>query len=105
MTPEALRNRRLQLGLSQGALARALSVARNTVARWERGDLQIRHPELIQMAVDRLATEKQLASDMQSQTERTQHSDAARDFHEDGGQCGNPSLHALPPEFTSFIGR
>src|SRR5215471_16743871 len=54
MTPEALRQQRLQLGLSQAALAQALGVARNTVARWERSKLEIRHPELIQMALDRL---------------------------------------------------
>ena len=51
MLPADLRKQRLRLHLSQAALAEALGVARNTVARWERNELEIRHPELIQMGM------------------------------------------------------
>lgn len=36
MTPDEIKRRRQELGLSQQALAEALGVARNTVVRWER---------------------------------------------------------------------
>ena len=62
MLPRDLREQRMRLRMSQAALAAALGVARNTIARWERSELEIRHPELIQMALDRLATRKQSPS-------------------------------------------
>lgn len=37
-----LRERRLALGLTQQGLASKLKVSRNTVARWERGEMAIR---------------------------------------------------------------
>src|SRR5438067_1968447 len=40
MTPVDLRDRREALGLSQEALAERLDVSRNTIARWERGELR-----------------------------------------------------------------
>ena len=39
MTPEALRQLRRRLRLSQAKLAALVGVAPNTVARWERGEL------------------------------------------------------------------
>jgi transcriptional regulator with XRE-family HTH domain len=54
MRPAQLRGRRQALHLSQADLGRALGVARNTIARWERGELDIRYAELIALAIDRL---------------------------------------------------
>ena len=50
MTPAELRQRRKHLGLSQSSLADALGVARNTVARWERGELAIGSPAMVELA-------------------------------------------------------
>jgi transcriptional regulator with XRE-family HTH domain len=54
MDPADLLGRRNALRMSQAELGRALGVARNTVARWERGELEMRHAELIALALDRL---------------------------------------------------
>jgi transcriptional regulator with XRE-family HTH domain len=40
--------------LSQGQLALALGVTRNTLARWERGELAIANPRLIGLALERI---------------------------------------------------
>jgi non-specific serine/threonine protein kinase len=50
-----LRERRQALHLTQAQLARVLGVPANTVARWERGDLPMRHAELVASALDNLA--------------------------------------------------
>ncbi len=42
MTPRQLREFRKRLGLTQAAFAECLSVAPNTDARWERGELGMR---------------------------------------------------------------
>ena len=47
LAPEALRARRRALGLTQAGLATALDVSANTVARWERGELRVGHPERV----------------------------------------------------------
>jgi predicted ATPase/DNA-binding CsgD family transcriptional regulator len=86
MTPEVLRTERVKLGLTQAQLARTLGVAPNTVARWERRQLDIRHPELIQLALDRLKSADSRGS-----------SQAAR-------RRSRPQNN-LPRETTSFIGR
>jgi non-specific serine/threonine protein kinase len=52
-----LRAQRTALHLTQAELAQALGVARNTVARWERGELAIGRPELVTLALERLAAE------------------------------------------------
>jgi DNA-binding CsgD family transcriptional regulator/transcriptional regulator with XRE-family HTH domain len=49
--PSELRDRRRDLGLTQVALARALGVSANTVARWERGELRIAQPQLVGLAL------------------------------------------------------
>ncbi len=46
-----LRKERERAGLSQLELARQLSVSPNTVARWERGELKIEHPGMLQLAL------------------------------------------------------
>jgi DNA-binding transcriptional regulator YiaG len=49
-----LRKERERIGLSQLDLARKLSVSPNTVARWERGELKIEHPGMLQLALKSL---------------------------------------------------
>jgi transcriptional regulator with XRE-family HTH domain/uncharacterized protein YuzE len=49
-----LRKERERIGLSQLDLARHLSVSTNTVARWERGELKIEHPGMLQLALEAL---------------------------------------------------
>jgi len=49
-----LRREREKLGLSQLELARNLSVSTNTIARWERGELKIEHPGMLQHALSGL---------------------------------------------------
>ena len=53
MTPTELRERRIQLRMTQLELAAALGVTRNTVARWERGELVMARPEMIDALVTR----------------------------------------------------
>ena len=106
MLPTDLREQRLRLHLSQAALAEALGVARNTVARWERSELVIQHPELIRMALDRLATEEHLAADKQPPSGPARHDGANRQRKDDAPQRnGGAQLRDLPVELTSFIGR
>src|SRR5260370_21560211 len=52
-----LRARRQALRLSQAGLARALGVAANTVARWERGELRIGDPARVSATMTRLQTD------------------------------------------------
>jgi predicted ATPase/DNA-binding CsgD family transcriptional regulator len=52
-----LRARRQALRLSQAGLARALGVAANTVARWERGELRIGDPARVSATMTRLDTD------------------------------------------------
>jgi len=55
MTAADLRAKRHLLGMSQAALATALGVSANTVARWERGKMKIARPELLEMSMKNLA--------------------------------------------------
>src|SRR5262249_4356166 len=55
MTSADLRARRRALGLTQDDLGRCLGIRRNTIARWERGDLAIGSPLLLRLALDHLA--------------------------------------------------
>ncbi len=55
MTGDELRTIRNKLGLSQSELARLLDVPADTLAKWERGTVGIRHPEILRLALDRLA--------------------------------------------------
>lgn len=50
-----LRGWRRSMGWSQQELAGHLGVPPNTLARWERGALAVRHPEMLGLALDRLA--------------------------------------------------
>ncbi|HEV8635169.1 MAG TPA: helix-turn-helix domain-containing protein [Chloroflexota bacterium] len=55
MTPDELKRRRAALGLSQTALAALLGVPRNTVWRWEAGELTVEKPVMLALALDQLA--------------------------------------------------
>ena len=58
MDPNQLRRRRLALGLSQTQLARRINVTKNSVARWERGELTIERPDQLDLALAGLEAEK-----------------------------------------------
>lgn len=51
----ALRVARERLGLTQAQLGKRIGVAANTIARWERGERRMEHPELLRLALERLA--------------------------------------------------
>lgn len=50
-----LRADRRALGMTQAMLASALSVARNTVARWERGEMRMARPAWVRLVMRGLA--------------------------------------------------
>ncbi|MDP2328292.1 MAG: helix-turn-helix transcriptional regulator [Dehalococcoidia bacterium] len=51
----SLRAERVRLGMSQRDLAAELDVPANTVARWERGELAIHHPRVLELALEMIA--------------------------------------------------
>ena len=55
VTPQELRAWREARGWSQQRLADALDVPVNTVARWERAELPIRHGTILKLALRELA--------------------------------------------------
>jgi transcriptional regulator with XRE-family HTH domain len=54
MKPDELRRERRRLRMTQAELGRALGVAVNTIAKWERGDQAIRHPKMLRLAIGTL---------------------------------------------------
>jgi transcriptional regulator with XRE-family HTH domain len=54
MTGAQLRTERQRLGLSQAKLADALGVTANTVARWERVEMKIAQPQVLEAALKNL---------------------------------------------------
>lgn len=52
-----LRRRRCALGLTQKELAAKLGIAKNTYARWERGDLEPANPTMLDLALKRIEKE------------------------------------------------
>lgn len=68
ITPQQIKTRRINLGLSQMELAEKLTVSQNTIARLERGELEPEHPGMLVLAFQALEqafikpqTEAQLA--------------------------------------------
>lgn len=57
MTGSDLRVARVRLALTQQQFAALLGVTRNTVARWERGELTIKNPTLLAARVEQLLRE------------------------------------------------
>jgi non-specific serine/threonine protein kinase len=98
LPPAALRARRQALGLTQDALAGALGVTANSVARWERGEQRIGHPERLSAALTRLEREARRRVTTRRRRVATPPRVAPR-----------PSLertrHNLPSQITSFVGR
>jgi predicted ATPase/DNA-binding CsgD family transcriptional regulator/DNA-binding XRE family transcriptional regulator len=85
ITSAALRKRRMALGLSQHAIARMIGVPRNTLARWERGELRIARPDWLQLALARL--------------------EAGRECATPKAQTADVNSIGLPFELSSFVGR
>lgn len=54
ITPQEIKQRRVNLELSQTQLAEKLSVSQNTIARWERGELEPKHPGMLILAFQAL---------------------------------------------------
>jgi non-specific serine/threonine protein kinase len=82
LTSAELRARRRSLGLTQAGLASTLGVTPNTVARWERGEQAIGHPERIERALCQLACDRP-----------------------GGIAAGSQILGNLPAELSSIVGR
>ncbi len=58
MEADALRQRRIELGMTQAELGRLLGVPQNTVSRWEMG-APMQHPKMLDLALE--AIEKRAA--------------------------------------------
>lgn len=54
MTPEEFKTERERLGFSQVELAYSFGIPRNTVARWERGEMKIQQPTILRLAFEAL---------------------------------------------------
>lgn len=54
MNGSELRQRRRAMGLSQESLGRLLGISRNTIARWERGEIAIEHGSMLALALDQI---------------------------------------------------
>ena len=57
MAEEWLRERRLAMGMTQRDLAGELGVPMNTLARWERGELEVQHPQMLSLAMDAIRSQ------------------------------------------------
>src|SRR5262249_44014200 len=80
VSPEGLVERRQALGLTQRALGDLLGVPRNTVARWERGELRVARPEWLDRSL--------------AEIEKRAHAPRPP-----------ASVRHLPGEVSSFVGR
>ena len=55
MTPAEIREWRERHGWSQKQLGAALGVHAMTISRWETGAMEVAHPEMLRLALERLA--------------------------------------------------
>ena len=53
-----LRRLREIIGLTQAELGSAMDVPRNSIARWERGEVPIMHPAMLRLAIQGLAIQR-----------------------------------------------
>jgi DNA-binding transcriptional regulator YiaG len=102
----SLKREREALGLSQTELARKLSVSSNTIARWERGELRIEHPLMVQLAMAALRDKKphhdvSLARPLAPNTLSAH--DTKRDSRSNSGQLTSVRRHK--PQRSSDVGR
>jgi len=97
--PDELRARRRALGFTQAELADCLGVSANTVARWERGELRIRHPHAIARTLQRLE-HRQLTASHHARRGGPVHHRRQADH-----TLSAAVRHNLPAELSSFIGR
>ena len=67
MLDEILKQTRQELGLTQKQLGKLLGISANTIARYERGEMQAQHPQVLSMAVDFLRL--QMTPDLQKKVE------------------------------------
>ena len=58
MLLEKLKETRLALGLTQKDFGELLGISSNTIARYERGEIQPKHPKVLEMAVDFLRVQE-----------------------------------------------
>jgi transcriptional regulator with XRE-family HTH domain/uncharacterized protein YuzE len=97
-----IRKERERIGLSQLELARKLSVSPNTIARWERGELKIEHPGMLQLALKSLDTgagnaSRRVAPPVERKTAVTYSKSIARDATT-GRLRGASAQEAAPPK-------
>lgn len=82
-----LRKRRVRLGISQAELAARLGdVAPNTIARWERGEVPIRHVRILFRALNDLADEMAAETDEERRRQRNDRIIALRDAELEAGR-------------------
>ena len=57
MSETWLRKRRSAMGMTQRDLAGELGVSLNTLARWERGALEVQHPQMLSLALEAIRSQ------------------------------------------------
>ena len=57
MAGEWVRERRVEMGMTQRDLAGELGVSVNTLARWERGEVEVAHPRMLSLALDAIRSQ------------------------------------------------
>ncbi|MGE3857096.1 MAG: helix-turn-helix transcriptional regulator [Dehalococcoidia bacterium] len=55
---------RQALGMTQDELAAALGPARNTIARWERGERLVEHGAMLRLALEALARRRRVTLEL-----------------------------------------
>lgn len=63
MVNEWLQKRRRAMGMTQRDLAGELGVPVNTLARWERGELEVQHAQMLGLALDAIRTQWEAGRD------------------------------------------